>query len=100
MKINKIAAEMIGTRTEKMVESHLKKGGRRGVCRYVSADAGFRVVAANDHRHRVPADNAFDLALKVTVARIGRLLALGDGIDVRRIDGKGKSDAGFLGADL
>ena len=100
LKVNKIAAKFVRARAEKMIESDLKESCRRGVRRYVSADTRFGVVAAHDHRHRVPADDTFDLALKVTVAGIERLFALGDRIDIRRIDGKRERDAGFLGADL
>ena len=100
LEINEIAAEFIRTRAEEMIESDLKQGRGGSVGGDMPADAGFGVVAPHDHRHRVPADDAFDLAFEVTVTRIGWLFALGDGIDVRRIDGKGERDTGFLGADL
>ena len=56
---------------------------RRGRCERgdVAADVGV-LVRPHDHRHGVPADVGVQLDLHVRIARVGRLLLGGDGVDV------------------
>jgi hypothetical protein len=69
--------------TEEVVERDLVEGRGRGVGRDVAADAVRLAVAADDHRHGVPADQALDAALDVAVTRIRHLLVGGNRVDVR-----------------
>src|SRR5580704_3368848 len=55
---------------EEMVEGHFIERGGGGKGGDVAADAGAAFVGADDHRHSVPADDAFDAALDLAVARI------------------------------
>jgi hypothetical protein len=50
----------------------------------VPADAGLVLVGAQDHRHRVPAGQALDLALQLSISRKRGLLVHGDRVDIRR----------------
>src|SRR5690606_23165033 len=62
--------------------------------RDVAADAVMRAVRADDHGHRVPAQEALDAALDFPVAWITRLAVRGNRVDVRRVQREGESDAG------
>src|SRR5262245_4558621 len=48
----------------------------------MAANAVVVAIGANDHRHRVPADDAFDAPLDFAIARIGRLFVGGNCVDV------------------
>ena len=49
------------------------------------ADAFFFFIAAHDHGHRVPADDALDAAFDLAVAGKCRLFFFGNGIDIRSV---------------
>ena len=83
--------------TEEVVEGDLVEGGGRGVGRDVAADAVFVAVAAHDHGHGVPADQALDAALDLAAARVGHLLVGVDGVDVGGVGGERQLDAARLG---
>ncbi|MNC94054.1 hypothetical protein D3C83_108190 [compost metagenome] len=57
------------------------------------AHAGIVFVGPMDHRHRIPADQAFDAAFDFQIARIMRLLVERNGVDVRRVRGERLLDA-------
>ncbi len=87
-----VAALVAVLATEEMVEADLvqRRSGRVG--REVAADAGELVVGAQDHRHRVPADQPADPALHLLVAREVRLLLGADGVDVARLGQRRQPD--------
>ena len=64
----------------------------------MAADACVLLVLAVDHGHGVPADEGFDAALHGTFAGVVELVFGGDGVLVRRGDGRGGGHAGGLGA--
>jgi hypothetical protein len=68
---------------EEMIEANLVERRGRRVRRDVAADAFRRPVAAHDHRHRVPADEALDPPLDFLAAGERRLLLRTDRVDVR-----------------
>ena len=82
---------------EEVVERHFVERGGRGKGRDVPADAVALLVRADDHRHRVPADDALDAALDVAVAGIVGLFVGGDRVDVGRGGRAGKTHAAAEG---
>ena len=74
------AAGRIGA-LEEMVEADLVERRGRGVGRNMPA-----VMAASDHGHGVPAEQAFDFAFQFAVAGELRLLVGRDGVDVGRVE--------------
>ena len=78
---------------EEMIEGDLvqRRGGRER--RDVAADAFLGLVGADDHRRRVPADEALDAAFDVRAAGHQRLLVGGNAVDVRRVRGERELDA-------
>ena len=70
---------------EEVVEADLVQARRAGIRREVTADPRVAVVRAQDHRDRVPADDASDAQLHRLVAREGGLLFRADRIDVARL---------------
>ena len=76
LEINEIArlvdaGLILNCRAEEVVEADLHQRGHRGIGRDVAADAGVFLVLLDDHRHRVPADDALDAALDFEIARKG-----------------------------
>jgi hypothetical protein len=65
----------------------------------MTADAFFRLVGADHHGRRVPADEALDPALEVRAARHQRLVVRSDRVDVRSVGGEGDLDAVFGGVE-
>ena len=78
---------------EEMIEADFVQRRGRGIRRDVAADALLGLVGADDHRGRVPADEALDAALEVGAAGHERLLVGGDRVDVRRVGGERQLDA-------
>ena len=70
---------------EEVIERHLIERGRRGIRRNVAADAGAHAVGPHDHRHSVPAQDAFDPPLDVAVAGVDWLLVDRDRVHIRRV---------------
>ena len=64
----------------------------------MAADAGIFLVLAMHHGHRVPADQALDAALQMTIAGIGNFFFNRNGVDVRRVQLNRDLDAGLAGA--
>ena len=64
----------------------------------MAADAGEAVIGAQHHERGVPADDAPHPQLHLLVAREGRLLLGGEGVDVARLHQAGKADAELAGA--
>src|SRR5438045_4031256 len=62
---------------EKMVVTHLKQRGERGISGDVAADPLVDFILAMHHGHGVPAHQALDAAFEVPVAGVGSLLADG-----------------------
>ena len=73
------AAGGVGTVEKVVVANFIKRRGG-GIRRDVAA-----VVAASHHRHRVPTDQAFDVAFDFAVAGEGGLILGGNGIDEGRV---------------
>ncbi len=85
LEINLVAVEAaFAAAAEEVVEADFVQVGRRGEGGDVSADAGEVAIGADDHRHRVPADEALDAALQLALAGVARLLVVRDRVDVRR----------------
>ena len=68
-----------------MVERNFEQRGTRRVGRDVTTDPGVFFVLTHDHRHRIPADDAFNASLDLPIAGIRRLLVGVNRIDVRRV---------------
>ena len=100
LKIDKISAKLIGPRAPEVIESHFREGGGRRKCRNMASDARFSTVAAHDHRHRVPAHDAFDAPFDLPAAGHGRLGRVMDCVHIGRVDRKRQGDARALGAQL
>ena len=77
-----VATARVVLALEEVVEAHLVQARRGGVRREVPADAREAAVRPEDHRHRVPADQAPDPALQLLVAREVGLLLRADRVDV------------------
>ena len=93
LKINDVAGEIFRRAAEKMILRHFVKRRRRREGRDMSADVR-RGIRLHHHRHRVPADKAFDAALDVAVARKRRLLVRRNGVDVGRGRAGGRTRRG------
>ena len=63
----------------------------------MTAGLGRLAIGPDHHRGRIPAQCTQDLALEVTIARVGRLLIDRDGIDVGRVRRVRRLDAGLVG---
>ena len=87
-----VAAAALVLALEEVVEADLVQGRRRGVRGEVTADAGELVVGAQDHRHRVPADQPPDAALHLLVAGERRFLLRADGVDVAGLGQRRQAD--------
>ena len=59
---------------EEMVEGDFIKRGGGGKSGDVAADGAVFLVGPDDHRHRVPADDALDAAFDFAIAGVDRLL--------------------------
>lgn len=68
-----------------MIKGDFEQSCRRGVSRDVTSDAFVFFVGANNHRHRIPSNDAFDSAFNFAVTRIRRLLVHVDRVDVRGV---------------
>ena len=97
LEINLVAGVVVALAVEEVVEGDFVQRGGRGERRDVAADAGVVAVGADDHRHRVPADDALDPALDLAIAGIGRLLVGGNRVDVGRGGGERQLDARPMG---
>ena len=87
-----VAGRAIVLAEEEVVEADLVQARRAGVRREVTADPRVAVVGAQDHRDRVPADDASDAQLHRLVAREGGLLFRADRIDVARLGQRRQPD--------
>ena len=90
LKIDEVAGQFSTVRAavrpvEKMIESDFSQRGERRISRQVAANIRVVFIGAHHHRGGVPADQAFDAALDLPVARIGDLIFRRDGIDVGSI---------------
>ena len=73
LEIDDVAVAVLALAAEEMIEADFVERRRRGVGRDVAADAVRCRLAAHDHRHRVPPDEALDPALDFLAARQRRL---------------------------
>ncbi len=80
--------------TEKMVKCNFVDGRTTRKGADMSALAFVLIVSANDHCHRIPANDALDPSLHLSVARIRRLLGGWDGVYIRCIGVKGDLNTG------
>ena len=85
LKIDRVAREIFRAPAKEMVECHLVKRRRRSVGGDVPADVR-GMVGSDDHRHRVPAHQAFQADLRFPVAGILGLLLDGNGIGVGGVE--------------
>src|SRR5688572_23871548 len=92
LEIDDVAVVAIALAAEEVVEPDLVQRGGGGERRNVAADAFLELVRLDDHRQRVPADEALDAALDLAATGKRRLLAGGDGIDVRGVRREGLLD--------
>ncbi len=86
LKIDEVSRLIAYPGAEEMIESDLHQRGDRGVGGDVTADAGVFLVLLHDHRHRVPSDDAFDLALYLQIAGVRQFVLDADSVPVRRIE--------------
>src|SRR3989344_6563655 len=100
LEVNKVSREITVSGPEKMVKANLIKGGGRGKSGDMSANPGLNLVAAHDHGHGIPTDNAFDTAFDIAVPGVGRLFVIGNGVNIGGIGHKRQGDPGILGPDL
>ncbi len=82
---------------EEVIETDLVERGRGGEGGDVAADGRVFLVGVDDHRHRVPADQALDAPFQLAVAGEQRLSREGDGVDVGRVGGERDFDAAANG---
>ena len=73
LQVEKIAGLIADAAPKEVVEAHLRQSGKRGKCRDVAADVGVVLVGPNDHRRRIPADEALDPPFQRTVAGVRHL---------------------------
>ena len=97
LEIDDVAVVVVALALEEVVEPHLIERGRRCEGRDVTADPVFRLVRLDDHRERVPPDQALDAPFDFTTAWKRRLIGWRDGVDVGGIGGEGLGDAAALG---
>ena len=84
---DEIAAVLSSFVAEKVLQTDLEHRGPRRVGADVAADPGAAVVAAQHHRHGVPAVDVLDALLELDVAGVGRLLLQRDGVAIRGVEG-------------
>ena len=89
-----VARMRVRLRPPEMIEAHFVERGRRGIRREVAAVFARHLVGVQHHRQRVPADVRLDAALEFAVARIGRLVAGRDRVDVGGVRTERKIRAG------
>jgi hypothetical protein len=77
-----VARMALRLRAPEVVEAHLVQRRRRGIRRQVAAVLARLLVRIEHHRERVPADARLDALLHLAIARIRRLLAGRDRVDV------------------
>ena len=82
---------------EEVIEADFVERGRRGVGRDVAADPVRVAIAAHDHRHRIPADEALDAALDLLAAGKRRFFFGADAVDVGGDGGKRQRNTGHAG---
>ena len=87
LEVDQVAALGMILPAKEVVEAHLIQRRRRGIGRNVPADPVAPHVGFDDHRHRVPTDDALDPPLQLDIARVGRLLLDRDRVDVGRLRG-------------
>ena len=97
LKIDLVAGLVPIAASQEVIESDLQERGRRSVSGNVPADARGSAIGANDHGHGVPTDQTFNSALQFALPRIGRLLRLGDRVEIRRVGLERKLQAAALG---
>ena len=71
---------------EEVVEADFVEGRGGGESGNMSAQPVVLLVGPVHHRHRVPADDALDPPLDFAVAGVARLGAMGNRVDVRRVE--------------
>src|SRR3989339_1123764 len=96
LKINLIAVIIITFTAEEMIEANLVQSCCRSISRNMSADSAVHFICLNHHCHCIPADDAFYSSFNFAVAGKWRLLFPWNGIDVRRICGKGNFNSSFM----
>ena len=74
LEIDDVAVVVVALALEEVIEPDFVERGGRGVRRDVTADAVLELVGLDDHRQRVPADQALDAALDLAAARKRRLI--------------------------
>ncbi len=85
LEVNEVAGLIAVAGMEEVIEADLEQRGQRGVGRDVAADAGILLVLPMHHGHRVPADQALDAPLQLTIAGIGNFFLDRNGVDVGRV---------------
>ena len=73
LEVDDVAVVVVALALEEVVEADFVERGGRRVRRDVTADAVLGLVGLDDHRQRVPADEALDAALDLAAAGERRL---------------------------
>ena len=82
LKEHQVACMTIARRAEEVIEAGLENLGDRRIARDVSAELAVRLIGANDHRQRIPADDRGDALLERQVPRIKALILERDRVAV------------------
>ena len=91
LKVNQVAAvAIVASSAKKVIEANFVQRGGRRKSRDVSTQPIEVLVGAVHHRHRVPANDAFDASFELAIPRIARLLAEVDRVDIGRVEGMGQ----------
>ena len=93
LEVNDVAVVAIALAAEEVIETDFVQRGGGGERGDVAADALLDLVGLDHHRQRVPAHEALDAALDLAAAGKRRLLAGGNGVDVRGVRREGLSNA-------
>ena len=93
LEVDDVAVVIVALALEEVIEPDFVERGGRRVGRDVTADAVLELVGLDDHRQRVPSDQALDAALDLAAARERRLIGGGNRVDVGRVGRERLRDA-------
>ena len=94
LQIDDVAAVGGGAIAEEMIEADFEQGRRGRVGRDVAAQARAAIARLQDHRHGVPANDAFELRFQLDVTGIARLSGDAERVAIWRIERKLRGQAG------
>src|SRR5947199_8774069 len=73
LEINHICESIVVASTKEMIETDLVQSRGRSVSGYMAAANGMEAIGFHNHRHSVPAHEAFDACLVLSIVWIGGL---------------------------